>query len=141
MANTYTSLHFHIVFSTKNREPWITPDIEQRIWEYLGGIARQNDMKALKVGGIQDHVHVVLGLRASMAVSQAVQLLKGNASKWIHEDVPVDGRICLAGRIRRLHGEPITIAEGNPVCGESTRTSSGAHISGRIQTALGKAPD
>jgi len=48
MANTYTSLHYHIVFSTKNREFWIKPDIEQRIWAYLGGIAKQNKMKALQ---------------------------------------------------------------------------------------------
>ncbi len=38
MANTFTSLHYHVVFSTKNRQPWIRPDIEHRIWEYLGGI-------------------------------------------------------------------------------------------------------
>ncbi len=43
MANTYTSLHYHFIFSTKNREPWITLEVEQRIWEYLGGIARQID--------------------------------------------------------------------------------------------------
>ena len=44
MANTYTSLHYHIVFSTKNRERWITPEVEQRIWAYLGGIAKENKM-------------------------------------------------------------------------------------------------
>ena len=63
MANTYASLHYHIVFSTKNREPWITPDIEQRIWAYLGGIARQNKMVPLQVGGVEDHIHLVLVLR------------------------------------------------------------------------------
>ena len=42
MANTYTSLHYHFAFSTKNRYPWISTDLEQRIWEYLGGIAREN---------------------------------------------------------------------------------------------------
>lgn len=88
MANTYTSLHYHIVFSTKHRHPWIRPDIEQRVWEYLGGIARQNDMKALLVGGIEDHLHVVLGAPPTMAVSKAVQLLKGGSSKWIHETFP-----------------------------------------------------
>jgi hypothetical protein len=55
MANTYTNLHFHIVFSTKNRQPWITQDLESRLWEYLGGIARQNQMKALQIGGMEDH--------------------------------------------------------------------------------------
>src|SRR4051812_21861074 len=88
MANTYTSLHFHIIFSTKNRERWIDPSIEQRIWEFLGGIARKNEMKALKVGGVEDHVHLVIGMRPTMSVSQAVQLLKGGSSKWIHETFP-----------------------------------------------------
>ncbi|MFZ3209181.1 MAG: IS200/IS605 family transposase [Geobacteraceae bacterium] len=85
MANTYTALHYHIVFSTKNREPWLTPDKESRIWEYLGGIARANGMKALKVGGCDDHLHILLALPTTMTVSKAVQLLKGASSRWIHE--------------------------------------------------------
>jgi REP element-mobilizing transposase RayT len=73
------------VFSTKNREPWLTPDKESRIWEYLGGIARANGMKALKVGGCDDHIHILLALPTTMTVSKAVQLLKGASSRWIHE--------------------------------------------------------
>ena len=88
MANTYTSLHYHIVFSTKNRHPWIHTEFEQRIWEYLGGIARQNDMKAIQIGGIEDHVHVVLGAPPTLSVSKVAQLLKGGSSKWIHETFP-----------------------------------------------------
>ena len=56
MANTYTSLHYHIIFSTKNREPWIFPDIEQRIWRFMGGIARKHRMTALQIGGVEDHI-------------------------------------------------------------------------------------
>jgi putative transposase len=88
MANTYCSLHYHLVFSTKNRERRIDPDIEQRIWEYLGGIARKNEMKALQVGGVEDHVHLVFGMKPTMSVSQAVQQFKGATSKWIHETFP-----------------------------------------------------
>jgi REP element-mobilizing transposase RayT len=86
MANTYTSLHYHIIFSTKNRERWITPDIEQRIWEYLGGIAKKNDMKALQIGGVEDHVHLVLGIPPTLAISKVLQLLKSGSSKWIHDN-------------------------------------------------------
>ena len=85
MANTFTSLHYHLVFSTKNRTPWIAPEIETRIWQYLGGIARENQMKALCIGGVDDHVHILLGVPATMAISKAVQLIKGGSSKWIHE--------------------------------------------------------
>jgi putative transposase len=88
MANTYTSLHYHVIFSTKNREPWIRQDLEQRIWSYLGGIARENDIKALLAGGIENHVHLLLGIPPSAAVSKAVQLIKGGSSKWIKEALP-----------------------------------------------------
>src|SRR5579859_6352653 len=88
MANTYTSLHYHFIFSTKNRERWIGADIEQRVWEYLGGIARQNRMKAIQIGGVDDHVHHVIGMPHTLSVSQALKLLKGGSSKWIHETFP-----------------------------------------------------
>jgi putative transposase len=92
MANTYTSLHYHIVFSTKNRHPWIAPKIEERIWKYLGGIARENDMTADRVGGVEDHVHVVVRIPPKLALRKAVQLLKGGSSKWIHDTFPALGK-------------------------------------------------
>jgi REP element-mobilizing transposase RayT len=78
----------HCVFSTKERRPWLSPHIRQRLWPYLGGIARQNEMKALAIGGVADHVHVLLSLPATMSVSKAMQLLKGNSSKWLRETFP-----------------------------------------------------
>lgn len=88
MANTYTALNYHVIFSTKNREPWIQQEFEQRIWEYLGGIARHNHMTALCVGGIEDHVHILLRIPPVLAVSKAMQLLKGGSSHWIHDAFP-----------------------------------------------------
>lgn len=88
MANTYTSLHYHIVFSTKNRELWIEPGVEQRIWAYLGGIAKQNKMKPLQIGGIDDHVHLLLGAPAVLAPAKIAQLIKGGSSAWIQETFP-----------------------------------------------------
>jgi putative transposase len=88
MANTFTSLHYHVIFSTKHREPWITHDIEERVWKFLGGIARENGMKALLVGGMPDHVHLALALPPAQSVSKALQLLKGGSSKWIKDALP-----------------------------------------------------
>jgi putative transposase len=112
MANTYTSLHFHFIFSTKNRERWIRADAEARIWKYLGGIARQNRMKALRIGGVDDHVHLVVGLPPTLAVSKALQLLKGGSSKWIHETFPDLGAFEWQ-RVRRVHGEQIAITRSH----------------------------
>jgi REP element-mobilizing transposase RayT len=88
MANTHTSLHYHIVFSTKHREPWIAQSIEGRVWTYLAGIAEQQGMQALKVGGLEDHLHLVVGIPPALSVSRAVQLLKGSSSRWIRLTFP-----------------------------------------------------
>jgi len=88
MANTYTSLHYHIVFSTKNRQRWIMPDVEERIWSYLGGLAAKNKMKPIQIGGVEDHVHVLLGAPPTLAPSKIAQLIKGGSSAWIHETFP-----------------------------------------------------
>jgi REP element-mobilizing transposase RayT len=88
MANTYTSLHYHLVFSTKNRERWIMPEIEQRIWAYLGGIAKENKFHPIQIGGVEDHIHVLLGAPASAAPSKIAQMIKGGSSAWIHETFP-----------------------------------------------------
>lgn len=86
--HSFVSCHLHVVFSTKDRRNLITPDLQKRLWPYLGGIAREGKMKALEVGGVEDHVHVLLSFPATLAISKAVQLLKGNSSKWIHDTFP-----------------------------------------------------
>ena len=86
MANTYTSLHYHLIFSTKNREPWLTSDIEQRIWAFIGGIARAHSMTALQIGDVEDHIHALVNAPATIAPAQIAQYLKGDSSKWIHEE-------------------------------------------------------
>lgn len=88
MANTYTSLHYHVIFSTKNRMKQIHSGREQRLWAYLGGVARKHRMTALQVGGVEDHIHVVVTAPAVFSPSQIAQFLKGDSSKWIHEEFP-----------------------------------------------------
>ncbi|HEU6447840.1 MAG TPA: IS200/IS605 family transposase [Verrucomicrobiae bacterium] len=85
---SYVSSYFHCVFSTKERRPFITPQLQERLWPFLGGIARQNKMKAMEIGGVEDHVHILISLPSTMPVSKAVQLIKGGSSKWIHEMFP-----------------------------------------------------
>ena len=86
--HSFTSCLVHCVWSTKNREPCLTLDLRERLWPYLGGIAKQNQMKTLAIGGASDHVHMLLSLPAILSVAKAMQLLKGNSSKWIRETFP-----------------------------------------------------
>ena len=88
MAHTYTSCLVHYVFSTKDRRNLLSEDLRKRLWPYLGGIARQNDMKALAVGGTDNHVHILLSLPATVSIAKAIQLIKGGSSKWIHDNFP-----------------------------------------------------
>jgi putative transposase len=72
----------------EERRPWLTPAIHEQLWPYLGGIARENDIKAIAIGGTADHVHMLLSLPATIALSKAIQLLKGNSSKWLRDTFP-----------------------------------------------------
>ena len=85
---SYVSSYFHCVFSTKERRPLITPALRERLWPFLGGIARQNEITALAIGGVEDHVHILLSLPSTVAIAKALQLIKGGSSKWVHETFP-----------------------------------------------------
>ncbi len=88
MANTYSSNFFHIVFSTKNRERWIKPEIENRVWSYIGGIARNHKCTPIQVGGIEDHIHALIMSPPTFSPSQVAKFLKAESSKWIHQEFP-----------------------------------------------------
>ena len=78
MANTYTSLNYHVVFSTKDRFPWIGLEIEQRVWSFIGGIARKHQMTAIQVGGVEDHIHALVMAPPTIAPFQIAKFLKAS---------------------------------------------------------------
>ena len=78
----------HCVFSTKERRPMITPELQSRLIPYMGGIARENKMKLIHVGGVDDHEHLLLSLPKTISISKGMQLIKGGSSKWIHDTFP-----------------------------------------------------
>ena len=88
MPHSYICCLVHVVFSTLERRPLIKDDVQNRLHPYIGGIARENDMAALAVGGVADHVHVLLSLSRTIAVAKAMQLLKSGSSKWLNENFP-----------------------------------------------------
>jgi len=78
----------HCVFSTKERRPMITPELQSRLFQYIGGIARENKIKLLSAGGVADHVHLLISMPSTISIAKAIQLIKGGSSKWIHETFP-----------------------------------------------------
>jgi putative transposase len=88
MAHSYVSSLYHCVFSTKERRKTITDDLPKHLWPYMGGIARENNMRALEIGGVEDHVHLLLSIPSTLSVAKAMQLIKGGSSKWVHDTFP-----------------------------------------------------
>ncbi len=79
---THTHLLYHIVFSTKNREPLITNQAREPLYSYIGGIIREKRGVCIEIGGVMDHIHILTRFRPSIAVSGMVQDIKGISSKW-----------------------------------------------------------
>jgi len=85
MSHTYSSNRVHVIFSTKERRRCISQEMQPRIWGYMAGIARNHGFEVIKIGGVEDHVHVLLLLPPTIPLSKAVQLLKGSTSKHPNE--------------------------------------------------------
>ncbi len=86
MARTYTKLIYHIVFSTKERIPLITPEIRDRLYEYLGGVIRGEKGSLMEIGGMPDHVHILARFGAAIAVSEMLKRIKGSSSHWLSQE-------------------------------------------------------
>lgn len=88
LGQTLTCLHYHLVFSTKNRFPQITRDLRQRLYDYMGGIIKGERGLLLSAGGTEDHVHLLVSLPAQPSVADFLRLIKANSSRWVHEMFP-----------------------------------------------------
>ena len=87
MSSTYLSLHCHLVFSTKNRVPAIAADWQARLHEYLGGTIVGLGGFPQGVGGVADHVHLLVGLKATHCLADVLRELKKASSVWVHEQI------------------------------------------------------
>jgi REP-associated tyrosine transposase len=85
MPQSFGSLHCHVVFSTKHRKPFVSKEFQPRLFEYIGGILRNNSSSLIAAGGMPDHVHLLASLGRTIAVADAVRLIKTNSSDWIHD--------------------------------------------------------
>ena len=85
MSSSYVSNHVHIVFSTKERLRSISEKLQPKLWAYMAGILKNHRMHAVAVGGMEDHIHVLVNLGATLSIAKAVQILKANSSRWMNE--------------------------------------------------------
>jgi putative transposase len=86
MGSTFFSLHYHIIFSTKERRPVIQREWQPRLHSYLGGIIRGMNGVAESVGGISDHVHLLVSLRPTHCIADVLRDLKKDSTNWVKEN-------------------------------------------------------
>jgi REP-associated tyrosine transposase len=85
MPSTHTSLHYHLVFSTKDRMPLITEKWQDKLHAYLGGIVKNLGGVSVAIGGIEDHVHLLVGLKPMHCLAYVLRDIKGGSSEWAHD--------------------------------------------------------
>ncbi len=90
MGQSLTNLLTHVIFSTKDRAPFLQPASAPRIHAYLGGIVRHAECIPIEIGGISDHVHMLVAVHPTVAVAKLLALVKANSSTWIHEELRID---------------------------------------------------
>jgi putative transposase len=88
MSRTFTNLLTHLVFSTKDREPMIVPELKPELYAYLGGLARELKGKSYGLNGTSDHVHLLISLPPVVSISDALRFIKSNSSGWVHDKWP-----------------------------------------------------
>ncbi len=85
MGSTYLSLHYHLVFGTKKREPVIAEEWRSHLHEYLGGVIRRLEGLPQGIGGTADHVHILLGLKATHCLCDVIREMKKASTVWVHD--------------------------------------------------------
>ena len=86
MANTYTQLNVHAIFAVKGRENLLTTNFRTNVFEYIAGILKNKNHYSLAVNGYKDHVHIFFELNPSVSVSDVMEAVKANSSKWINQN-------------------------------------------------------
>jgi len=92
MPQSLASLLVHVIFSTKNRVPDLSPELADRLFPYIGGIVRQRGSVPLIINGPSDHIHLLVSLPATESVAELLRVVKTNSSRWVHDQFPAKRR-------------------------------------------------
>ena len=98
MPNTYTQIYIQTVFTVQNRISLILPQWEDELYKYITGIVQNNGHKLIAINGMPDHIHLFIGMKPNQSLSDLMQDVKGDSSKWVHEKGFTNGKFeCQAG--------------------------------------------
>lgn len=97
MANTYTQIYLHVIFAVKNRASLILPELQDELYAYICGACKNRNHTVMAIGGIGDHIHLLISMHPSEGVSTLVQAIKAQSSKWFHDNKGIVGFAWQAG--------------------------------------------
>ena len=86
MANTYSQVYLHLVFSTKNRAELISQEMETRVWAYIAGVCKHHGINPIQIGGNETHIHALVGISPTISASQTAKHIKGDSSYGIRRE-------------------------------------------------------
>ncbi len=92
MANTYTQLNMHVVFSVKGRENFLLNTFRDDLFKYISGILNKLEQYPLAVNGYKDHVHLFFEIQPTKSLSEIIRVVKSNSSKWINKENFIRGK-------------------------------------------------
>lgn len=94
MANTYSQIYIQVVFAVRGRENLIGSGWRDELYKYIAGIVRKHEQKLIVIGGISNRIHILLGIKPNVAVSDLVREIKANSSRFVNERKFVKGKFC-----------------------------------------------
>jgi REP element-mobilizing transposase RayT len=92
MASTFSQIYIQTVFAVSNRQSFITPAFKEDLYKYITGIVTNQKQKLIQINGVSDHIHILIGLRPSMALADLVREIKADSTNFINRQRFVHGR-------------------------------------------------
>ena len=128
MANTFSCVNIHWVFSTKERVPVPNPNVRERLWPYMGGIAKQNGIFPKSIGGVADHVHLLLGATYDNGHCKSHPIHKGGIFRLGTSDLSRFAKLCLAARLWRFQHASLRSRRRSITSNSSSNTIGPEHL-------------
>ena len=89
MPRTYSQLYYHLVFATKLRLPWLKSEVCQDLYPFLGGAIREQKGSLISIGGMPDHLHLLVRLKPVTSLARIMKSIKGSSSHWLNDTCKV----------------------------------------------------
>jgi putative transposase len=92
MANTFSKIYLHVVFTVKGRQCLIQKQWQDELYKYICGVVQAKEQKVYAIGGVSDHIHILVSMKPNIAISELVGAIKSNSSRWINERGFINGK-------------------------------------------------